>query len=448
MQEGKSLYNVLEIEENASPDEIKKAYFLAVRKFPPERFPEEFKKIREAYDTLSDRGSRREYDDMLHTDTRYEKHFKLGREAYESGDYETAYQQLEIARRLLAKRHSVIENLLGLTYMEMEEFKKATEIFRELTREFPGNAVFFSNLGFAYFKRGMYAQTIKAMDAALALDKSNVEGWLALGFCYFKMKEFSKSRKVLESGIKYCGENVSFYLKLIELDAAEDNPEAFEEDVERLVRLTRKDKEMKDNVIWSLTEVAHFLLDERMPEYASKIFEKLRKLNPRKKNIREMHENAVRLERLHSEFDRLKSDRSIHKMLLDYIEGAIFSEEDYFDDEAADVMRRLMLMNAAAILPSVNYIKRNYPLIYEEDREFYETVLANPKGAKGDERKLLADLKRLAVLDGEKPEDVEDFALDDFYIPPMPVVNPDKTGRNDPCPCGSGKKYKKCCLNK
>jgi len=23
-----------------------------------------------------------------------------------------------------------------------------------------------------------------------------------------------------------------------------------------------------------------------------------------------------------------------------------------------------------------------------------------------------------------------------------------KTGRNDPCPCGSGKKYKKCCLGK
>lgn len=23
-----------------------------------------------------------------------------------------------------------------------------------------------------------------------------------------------------------------------------------------------------------------------------------------------------------------------------------------------------------------------------------------------------------------------------------------KTGRNEPCPCGSGKKYKKCCINK
>lgn len=23
-----------------------------------------------------------------------------------------------------------------------------------------------------------------------------------------------------------------------------------------------------------------------------------------------------------------------------------------------------------------------------------------------------------------------------------------KPGRNDPCPCGSGKKYKQCCINK
>ncbi len=25
------------------------------------------------------------------------------------------------------------------------------------------------------------------------------------------------------------------------------------------------------------------------------------------------------------------------------------------------------------------------------------------------------------------------------------IIKPDKVGRNDPCPCGSGKKYKKCC---
>lgn len=29
--------------------------------------------------------------------------------------------------------------------------------------------------------------------------------------------------------------------------------------------------------------------------------------------------------------------------------------------------------------------------------------------------------------------------------PQNPIINKDKVGRNDPCPCGSGKKYKKCC---
>ena len=28
------------------------------------------------------------------------------------------------------------------------------------------------------------------------------------------------------------------------------------------------------------------------------------------------------------------------------------------------------------------------------------------------------------------------------------VVKENKVGRNDPCPCGSGRKYKQCCLNK
>ena len=30
---------------------------------------------------------------------------------------------------------------------------------------------------------------------------------------------------------------------------------------------------------------------------------------------------------------------------------------------------------------------------------------------------------------------------------PQPVRAPEKVGRNDPCPCGSGLKYKKCCLH-
>jgi preprotein translocase subunit SecA len=34
----------------------------------------------------------------------------------------------------------------------------------------------------------------------------------------------------------------------------------------------------------------------------------------------------------------------------------------------------------------------------------------------------------------------------EFDAAEMKIGN--KVGRNDPCPCGSGKKYKKCCLGK
>ena len=46
-------------------------------------------------------------------------------------------------------------------------------------------------------------------------------------------------------------------------------------------------------------------------------------------------------------------------------------------------------------------------------------------------------------LDPDKPEDIAD--LDLLLNPPKTVNIEKKIGRNDPCPCNSGKKYKKCC---
>ncbi len=38
------------------------------------------------------------------------------------------------------------------------------------------------------------------------------------------------------------------------------------------------------------------------------------------------------------------------------------------------------------------------------------------------------------------------YFMDGKLVPVKPVVRSSpKTGRNDPCPCGSGKKFKKCC---
>jgi len=42
----------------------------------------------------------------------------------------------------------------------------------------------------------------------------------------------------------------------------------------------------------------------------------------------------------------------------------------------------------------------------------------------------------------DKPEDISD--LEKMLHPPKPLIS-QKLGRNEPCPCGSGKKIKKCC---
>jgi uncharacterized protein YchJ len=43
--------------------------------------------------------------------------------------------------------------------------------------------------------------------------------------------------------------------------------------------------------------------------------------------------------------------------------------------------------------------------------------------------------------------DLNDYGYTDFQQEESIRSEP-KVGRNNPCPCGSGKKYKKCCWNK
>src|SRR5262249_17650375 len=67
---------------------------------------------------------------------------------------------------------------------------------------------------------------------------------------------------------------------------------------------------------------------------------------------------------------------------------------------------------------------------WNEDEDWYEEDEWN----EDDEEDEWDDgRRRLSALNGNNS------------APTAPYRTPDKVGRNDPCPCGSGKKYKKCC---
>ncbi len=46
-------------------------------------------------------------------------------------------------------------------------------------------------------------------------------------------------------------------------------------------------------------------------------------------------------------------------------------------------------------------------------------------------------------LEPDKPENITDLEI--LLNPPKRRIAEKKVGRNEPCPCGSDKKYKKCC---
>jgi preprotein translocase subunit SecA len=65
------------------------------------------------------------------------------------------------------------------------------------------------------------------------------------------------------------------------------------------------------------------------------------------------------------------------------------------------------------------------------------------------QRKLMRLLEKvMGPTEGKlEPTQVKTFAVSAPELSPNSASSssPRKPGRNDPCPCGSGKKYKKCC---
>ena len=100
------------------------------------------------------------------------------------------------------------------------------------------------------------------------------------------------------------------------------------------------------------------------------------------------------------------------------------------------------------------YIKETYPYTYADNREFLGKLECDPEKTEAEM------LNRLSEYVRESDKEALAQSLEQAYqkarsegkkqiyqsdgINPHRKIQP-KIGRNDPCPCGSGKKYKKCC---
>jgi hypothetical protein len=106
----------------------------------------------------------------------------------------------------------------------------------------------------------------------------------------------------------------------------------------------------------------------------------------------------------------------------------------------------------------VNSFVTCFEQIEEDAKKTVETVLAELRERRQPLiQSAIAEMESWVCFEKEENQEISDEAPNQFlniptqepvrsYEPPTPYVRPTpKVGRNDPCPCGSGRKSKRCC---
>ena len=449
----KTHYQLLEIPITATLIEIKKAYFSLIRKYHPERFPKEFMAIREAYEVLSNDTTRKEYDLIEQLPENVREDFAAGKNYYEEGD-------LELSIKIFKKIHEkypnllIVNSLLGEAYFKNDNTGKAVKIFEALVKQESQNASFAAKLAQAYLLRGWQLKAIEQYKRALELDEDNVSNWSGLIRCYISDGNFTAAYQTIQTGFTVSArngwDNLELYFHLVQFDLLNHDKESFKKHLTELKVLVQKsnNEEQKNNVLWFFGYLTDNFLTNSIFEIALLLINFALEIDPENKEIKRLRATREPEFSLFEKTLELKNEPIISEILIELLQFEIKSDGCLCKD--CEITRLSATMEFLFELKNARkellHLKKFYPELFALKRDFFNDVL-NEKKEVQLKMKLFNQIKKYkknGLLDNFEEEDDND---DDEVLEPYRRTEP-KIGRNDPCPCGSGKKYKKCCLDK
>ena len=418
----KTHYERLEISQDATPEEIKRAYYAAVKKHSPEHSPKEFGRIKSAYEELRDPQKRLLHDSELELDM------------FELLNYKEAGALLESGKT-----------------------GKAIKKYEALLKEKPQNLVLLRGLADAYVARGFCNKAIAQYEKCLAVNELDMDTWNTYISCllensYIDAAEYAMRRAVDINDIHELG-NVDILIY---------------------------------SIIFFIIKKKHIGLDDG---FTRKCFDMLHKLDISKSNVENpamlIVDAVCRLSAAEFIDDALLVGKNIKPQDHGYekIEELLTAKElvalrdsgdfDYAFIELFDHIlnvvetprERVMLLgiegyilfeNPQLMRKQIRKINDTFPRLFALHKKFFISFL----NEKNEERMCAANISQGRAMLKKYPELMDmysgsnDFILEDDededddegeVINIEPVRTEPKIGRNEPCPCGSGKKYKKCC---
>ena len=326
----KNYYEILNINKDANQEEIKSGYKKMLRKYPPEKEQEKYKEIREAYDTLKDEKSRKNYDAYFH----HEKDIKTLEDNYTEYMEAKNYNEAEkVLKKILIISPEIahIKDKLGEVYVLKKEYDNSIKIYEKLIKEYPDNV----------------DEAIRFLEREIRKDnKLDFEDFFALS-------------KLLECHII---KNDIFNLK---------------KTLDTIKRITPEDDESKGFISWKLGKFAAELYDRGFYEETKEITAICLKLTPDIDIIQELHRRA----NLFIEADKLIKDKDIENVVKFPVINYIFGEklDVNFREKALlnikiyieDYIGRILLRE------EIHKIGWKYSLLYNEPliNEFYREIL-------------------------------------------------------------------------
>jgi tetratricopeptide (TPR) repeat protein len=451
-----SHYETLGLAKDADKQAVKRAYFKLVKEHTPDGDPEGFQALREAYQVLSDDKARAAYDKTFNVPERLRNALNPARQLMTQARYKQAIEYLNglckvfpdeyEAELLLAlayhfngnngKAQKLCEKyvmagdgdmemhkLLAKVYTAMGHVMKARQCYFELTERYPNEPSVWNNCVRFFFQDHLY-EAYRYMEQA---DSISREMFKDDYFVYLlAASEFAKYDKG-DAAVKY-------FTKFTDYFIADKHPtmELYNSTVIVVKNLT-----VSEGLFFpAIDKILPMLLESgyRQPFHEEKFKAILKAITLK---------NVIK-------------DKRLGETVINLVH-IIKNECDCVDCKRS----RLILENNLVMKPEqsrkqVKALRDNYPDVYKENEAFYqalldvkqEVFLQSQYGHKIEEMERQERKNRKRVDDKFFTDTLEHNIFEEFFTsePDVPFVRETpKVGRNAPCPCGSGKKYKHCC---
>ncbi|MEH2335958.1 J domain-containing protein [Nostoc sp.] len=393
------LYQTLNIPTLAPTEEIRRSYYRLVRKHSPEKDPERFKLIREAYETLSDPKAKQNYDSLQQHGGEI---IVLLSQAEVRMQEENWTEAIRLLKHILVLSPSAdaIRNRLGLCYIHNHQWNQAIKTYQSLTESTPDVALYWSNCGYAYKEKAeslsendtrrseLYQGARRCFQKSIDLESFNSQPFIVISQTFLAEENYSQALNWAEKAVGADGKvdfqdfDALFLICIIHL--RDDQLEQVASTAERIISCLPADEDVRNYVAAKFAIIGTELIqlgakhiNLNILKAALTFMEAAKRFSPGNTEIAKIHKDILEVVGAFNQYDVLKDDYQIIHGLKRLAAFSIINllgaeDSDYERDKNfQSILEEISNSRDTEVIASAQRIKSKYPAIYLLNSEFF-----------------------------------------------------------------------------